>query len=61
MTKTNELVVECCFCGQGLSFDSAVEIAIRVDKNSDEVQAVYSHKNCLDDRLIKSIPRILED
>lgn len=45
--KDKELGVQCCFCGQGLSFDKAIEIAIRIDKGTNEEQAVYAHANVL--------------
>jgi hypothetical protein len=55
--KDKELEVMCCFCGLGLTFDKAIEITIRVDREEDEVQAVYAHAKCLDKVLHQSIPR----
>jgi len=57
--KDKELEVMCCFCGQGLSFDKALEIAIRAD-GEEAVQAVYAHAKCLDKILHKSVPRGFE-
>ena len=35
-----QIPVMCCFCGGRLSFDDAVEIAIRSPYDSEEVQTV---------------------
>ena len=58
--KKNDLIVTCCFCGQSLTFDVALEISIKTDKTTDEWQTVYSHTKCLDDRLNKDVPRLFE-
>ncbi|HMG91816.1 MAG TPA: hypothetical protein VK589_17280 [Chryseolinea sp.] len=58
--KDKELQVVCCFCGQGLPFDKAVEITIRIDREADEVQAVYAHPKCIDKALHQSVPRGFE-
>jgi hypothetical protein len=58
--KNEELECACCICGQGVSWDKAIEIAIRIDKETDEVQAVYAHAKCLDKILHKSVPRGFE-
>lgn len=54
---TSQTQVVCCFCGQPISFDNAIEIAIKLEKGSEEIQAVYSHSKCLDKVLDKSVPR----
>lgn len=54
--KDKKLEIMCCFCGQGLPFDSAVEIAISANRE-DEVQNVYAHAKCLDVVLHPSVPR----
>ena len=54
--KDKELEVMCCFCGQRLSVDKAIEIAIRAD-GGEAVQAVYAHAKCLDKVLHQSVPR----
>jgi hypothetical protein len=54
--KEKELEVICCFCGQDLSRDKAIEIAIRAD-DEEAVQAVYAHAKCLDKVLHQSVPR----
>jgi hypothetical protein len=53
----NEIEVTCCFCGQGLPFDEAIEITIKINKQTDELQAVYSHSKCIDSALHQSVPR----
>ena len=57
--KDKDLEVVCCFCGQGLAFDKAIEITIKINEDADEVQAVYAHINCLDKALHQSVPRDL--
>lgn len=47
----------CCFCGQGLTFDRAVELVIRADRETEEVQAVYAHPKCLDKVLHQNVLR----
>lgn len=52
-----EIIVACCFCGQSLPFDKGIEITIKIEKATDEVQTVYGHKKCLDKVLHQSVPR----
>lgn len=49
--------VMCCFCGDGLYFDEAFQLAISPTVDTGEVQAVYAHKKCLDKVLHKDIVR----
>jgi len=52
--------VICCFCGQSIAFDNAIEITIKPERESGEIQAIYSHSKCLDKVLDKSVPRTFE-
>lgn len=53
-----EQQVICCFCGDSLNFDSAVQISILVNKDENEAQALFSHKQCLDKVLHKSVVKL---
>ena len=55
--KDDEFIVACCFCGQSLSLDKAIEITIKINKTTDELQTVYSHAKCADKALHQSVPR----
>ena len=52
-----EQVVMCCFCGNSLSFSDAIQLTIIIDKNSGESQTIFSHKECLNKQLHKSVVR----
>lgn len=53
----DENIMMCCYCGQSITFDVSIEITIANDRESDEVQTVYSHSNCLDKALHETVPR----
>ncbi len=55
--KTKEQEVLCCFCGNYLLLDKAIEITINIDRESDDKQSVCAHAKCLDNVLHKSMPR----
>lgn len=57
MEKKSENIVMCCFCGESLNFEDAVQLTIHVDLTENESQTVFSHKQCLDKLLHKSIVR----
>ena len=58
--ENGDLKVVCCFCGQGSTFNKAIEITLECDKKAKEVQAVYAHAKCLDKVLHKSVPRLFD-
>jgi len=47
----------CCFCGVGLDFNHAVQIAIRPPEALDETQNLFCHKECINKILHKDVPR----
>jgi hypothetical protein len=49
--------VMCCFCGSSLSFYDAVQLRIMIDRYSDELQTLFTHKDCLNQQLHKSVVR----
>jgi hypothetical protein len=55
--ENKEIIVMCCFCGLGLSIDTAVQIEIKPIESINETQAVYCHKKCINKALHKSVPR----
>ena len=59
MTQENPNV-SCCFCGQSLLFEDAVQISICLTTNIEEEQGLFSHLSCLDNALDKSVPRLLD-
>lgn len=54
---TTEQEVICCFCGNSLSFSDALQLKIIIDKNVDESKTFFSHRECLDKQLHKSVVR----
>ena len=58
--RDDKIDVTCCFCEQSLPFDKAIEISIKVDKKTDELQMIYSHSKCVDKALHQSVPRGFE-
>lgn len=56
MIDNNNLVM-CCFCGESINLDLAVQIEIKPSLISDETQAVYCHRKCIDRMLHKNVPR----
>lgn len=57
MPKTENIIVMCCFCGEGLNFEKAIQISILIESDSEASQGLFSHKECLDNVLNKNIPR----
>ena len=55
-SDSKSLNVICCFCGNSLKFNLAVELIIKPNPDSDELQTLYCHKNCLSGLIIESIP-----
>jgi hypothetical protein len=49
--------VMCCFCGNSLPFDKAVQLSIFINKDYGESQTIFSHKQCLDNALHKEVVR----
>ena len=54
--KPENNYVVCCFCGQQVHIEYAVQIVIYPNQD-DESQNLYSHKDCLNRVLHKTIPR----
>jgi len=60
--KTEEIKeVICCFCGEGLGINSSIQISFWRTTEPIEVQGLFSHSNCFDEKLHKSIPRNLTE
>lgn len=57
MKEKKDNTVMCCFCSDSLPFENAIQLTIIIDKNTDESQTVFCHKQCLDKALHKSVPR----
>jgi len=57
MKKKKMNSVMCCFCSESLNFENAVQLSIIVDNESNEVQGLFCHKECIDKVLHKSVPR----
>jgi hypothetical protein len=55
--KDDQLKATCCFCGQSLSLDKAIEITIKINRMTDELQTIYSHTRCIDKAFHESVPR----
>jgi len=53
----NKNYAMCCFCGERLDFDTAVQIQITPSQVSRESQVVYCHRECIDKVLHKDVPR----
>ena len=47
----------CCFCGKWLVDDNAAQLVVWPMRGSDESQAFYCHRRCLDAKLSPTIPR----
>ena len=58
--QENENVI-CCFCGQGLTLESSIQIAFWWTKEPTETQGLYSHPKCFDKTLHSSVPRNLSE
>jgi hypothetical protein len=57
-TDMTEIInVSCCFCGERLDLNHAVQVTLRPPEALDEIQTVYSHKQCLNKILHKDVPR----
>ena len=56
-----DLNVLCCFCGQGLLYQDAVQISVCLTSNIEEVQGLYAHPTCFDKTLYESVPRLLDN
>ena len=55
---TEYFSVMCCFCGDSLPMDKSVQLSIFIDTDSnEESQSIFSHKQCLDTVLHKSVVR----
>jgi hypothetical protein len=52
---TEKIVAMCCFCGENLDLDIAIQISIFLSQDSDESQTLFSHKQCLNNTLHKSV------
>jgi hypothetical protein len=52
-----EIIVMCCFCGEKVFLNAAVQIVIIPSQTSNEKQGVYCHRKCLDIVLHKDVPR----
>ena len=46
----------CCFCGETLPFEDAVEMAFSAPENREAVQTVWAHARCLAERLHSDVP-----
>lgn len=57
MNKENDKSVMCCFCGEGLEYSHAVQLTIKPNSETDELQGVFCHPKCLDNVLLLSVPR----
>jgi hypothetical protein len=50
----NEIVM-CCFCGESLTYKTAVKVEISASE-SVEVQSLFSHSKCLKTKLHNTVP-----
>jgi hypothetical protein len=58
--NNRDLEVVCCFCGKDSKYNKAIEITIECDKETKDIQVVYTHSKCLDRVLHKSVPRAFD-
>lgn len=54
--KTEDYAM-CCFCGDSLPIDKAIQLSIFIENGSIESQTIFSHKQCLNKVLHKSVLR----
>lgn len=47
--------VMCCYCGETILLENAVILTIQPSMENDEIQQLFSHKNCLVERMHKSV------
>jgi 3-deoxy-D-manno-octulosonic-acid transferase len=47
----------CCICGSSLNISSSVLLAVSMQSNPEEVQALYAHPKCFDNVLHLTVPR----
>lgn len=52
-----EIIVMCCFCGEKVFLNAAIQIENTPSQTSIEKQTVYCHRKCLDKVLNKDVPR----
>ena len=57
----NEESVICCFCGENVKSNAAIEISFSSPQMDGGTQTVFAHPTCFDEKLHKSIPRILTE
>jgi len=53
--------VMCCFCGESLLSERAMEITLRPPKARESPQALWCHPRCLEARLRPDVPLLSED
>lgn len=45
MPKTENIIVMCCFCGEGLNFEKAIQISILIESDSEASQGtIFSQR-----------------
>jgi hypothetical protein len=55
MDGNNKTTVCCCFCGQSLAYEKAVQLIATTEGMDDEKQTLFAHKKCLAECLHTSI------
>ena len=56
MAGSNIECVVCCICGKACEFHSAVRLSLLATDESEEIQHLYAHKDCLRRVIHESVP-----